>query len=246
MSAQTLRGHLLDAAHDLPIDLGLIIMRTESGDSVTYAVSDERGYFSVTSPDPGSFHLLAWALGYGETQAGVFDLGMGGELTVEFRMAAEPLPVAPILVGLDRPVLEHALVRNGFLRRYQRRGGGHFLTPHDIETSPATTTEDLFVGLAGLTLRPQGQLSYLGDRVLMRSPAGAWCEPSLFVDGTRVRHDVERGRSLSSVVPLADVAAVEVYRGPAEVPSEYNVTRSRRDASSGVCGIIVLWTRQGR
>jgi hypothetical protein len=246
MSAQTLRGNLLDAASDLPIDIGLIIMRTEAGDSVTYTVTDDQGYFSVTSPDAGSFHLQAWAMGYGESEAGVFDLGMGGELTIEFRMTAEPLPIDPILVALDRPVLEHTLIRNGFLRRHQRATGGHFLTPHDIETSAATTTEDLLAGIPGLTVRPRGWRSHLGDWVLMRSPAGGWCQPSLFVDGVRVSYDGDGGLSLASVVPLADVAAVEIYRGPTEVPVEYNVTRSGQGPSPGACGILIFWTRQGR
>lgn len=242
-SAQTLRGHLLDAADGRPLELGLITMLTESGDSVTSVVTGENGYFSVTSPEPGSFRLVAWALGYGEAEEGTFDLGMGGELTVEFRVAAEPLPIDPILIALDRPVLEHALVRNGFLRRYVRNVGGYFLTPHDIETSPAASTEDLFVGLPGMTVRPRGWRSHLGDRVLMRGTAGGWCEPVLFLDGASVRAGLG---SLSSLVALENVAAVEVYGSPSEIPPEYNVTRSSGTGTAGSCGILVFWTRQGR
>lgn len=247
-SAQTLRGHLLGAADDRPIDLGLIMMLTEAGDSVTYTITDERGYFSVTSPAPGSFRLLASALGYGESEAGLFDLGMGGQLTVEFRMAAEPLPIDAMLVSIDRPVLEHALIRNGFVRRYQRTAGGRFLTPHDIETSAATTTEGLLAAVPGLTVRPaRGNSSYLGDRVLMRGPSG-WCEPVIYVDGVRTRYDIDSGLSLSTVVPLASVAAVEIYRGLAEIPVEYS--NSVRESPGGpaipICGVMLFWTRQGR
>ncbi len=71
--AQTIRGHLLDAERGEPISIGLVIMLTESGDSITYTLTDRRGYFSITSPDPGSFELIGSGLGYEERTEGVFD-----------------------------------------------------------------------------------------------------------------------------------------------------------------------------
>ncbi len=243
-SAQTIRGRLLDGENGQPIDLGLVIMLAEAGDSITYTVTDERGYFSVTSPDPGSFRLLASALGYRETAEGIFDLGMGGEITVDFRLPPEPSPLDEILVAIDRRVLEHRLVRNGFVRRYQR-GLGHFITPYDIEKSLARTTEELFAGVQGMVVRPvDGVRSYLGDMVVMRN-AGAggkvWCAPVVFVDGVRVRYDHADGVSLSMLVPLAAVQAVEAYRSTAEVPVEYNITRS--PTSGGQCGVLLFWMK---
>ncbi|NIQ54774.1 MAG: hypothetical protein GWM92_01090, partial [Gemmatimonadetes bacterium] len=60
---------------------------------VTHALTDRRGYFSVTSPDPGSFTLLGSGFGYDIRRVGIFDLGMGGEVTVEFRLSPSPTPL---------------------------------------------------------------------------------------------------------------------------------------------------------
>ena len=241
-SAQTIRGRLLDVENGQPINIGLVIMFAEAGDSVTYTVTDERGYFSVTSPEPGSFLLLGSALGYRETVDGIFDVGMGGELTVEFRLPPEPLPLDEILVMLDRPVQQHRHIRNGFVRRYQR-GLGHFITPYEIEKSVARNTEQLFHSVPGMVVRlADGPLSYLGDMVVMRNAGtgcGYLCSPVVFVDGVRVRYDHLDGISLSGVVPLETVEAVEAYRSPAEVPVEYNITRS-----GDQCGVLLFWTKR--
>lgn len=242
LAAQTIRGVLMDADTDRPIDLGLVMMFTVEGDSVTQTITNPEGYFTLTSPEPGSFLLLAGALGYKETPAGVFDLGEDGEMTVEYRIAPEPLPIDEIVVNLSRPVLEHKLVRNGFVRRYQR-GLGHFITPHDIENSYATSTEQLFANVPDVIVRPSsGLLSYLGDQVVFRNRAGTggiFCNPTVFVDGARVPYNHTDGVTLSMIVPLESVEAAEVYRSAAEIPPEYNISQT----GSTNCGVLVIWTR---
>ena len=198
----------------------------------------------VTSPDPGSFLLLASALGYHETPDGIFDLAEGGEMTVEFRIRPRPLLLDQFLVTLARPVFDHQLVRNGFVTRLEH-GLGHFITPHDIEESPARATEGLLAGVPGIVVRPaSGPLSYLGDMVVMRNISGGdrkvWCTPMVFVDGRGVTYDHLSGISLTMLAPLATVEAVEVYRRPAEVPVQYDVTRRSNEDH---CGAILVWTK---
>ena len=245
-AAQTLRGYLRDAQTQQPIEHALLVMLTESRDSVTYAVTNERGYFSVTSPKSGSFLLVASALGYREKLAGVFDLGMGAEMTLDIRVAPAPLAIDSLLVGVERPVLEHYLVRNGFVHRSERNVGGYFITPHDIEKSSARTTEGLFSGVRGITVRSSSGVLSPGDRVLMHSPTGredGVCTPTIFVDAVSVRYDHTAGVSLSAIVPLEHVLAVEVYRSPAEIPVEFNITRRYEE---DLCGVLVFWTRVAR
>lgn len=235
-------------------------MLTEELDSITSTITNESGFFEVTSPEPGGIVLLASAWGYHETLDGIFDVGTGSSMTVEFRIRPRPLPIDSLVVSLDRPVREHELVRNGFVRRLQR-GFGHFITPHDIAESPALSTEALFEGLIGVSVRPPTYqataltdtlpsslpLSYIGDRVMLRSTAG-WCNPTVYLDGVQVRYDANQGITLSMFAPISTVSAIEVYRRPAQVPLEYAASESPLVGNSGplqgVCGVIILWTRR--
>ena len=247
-SAQTVRGQLLDAESGFPVPLGLVMMFTEAGDSVTATVADEVGRFEVTSEEAGDFLLLADALGYEETPAGVFELGPGGEMTVEYRLAPRPLPIDEIIVSLDRPTRMHHLVRNGFIRRYQR-GLGVFVTPHQIEEAVVASTEELLrakpgirVGYARVSAPPSANAFVIpgpdmGEIVQIQT-TGGWCIPSVYVDGVRVNYSPDNGFTLSNYVPLGDIEAVEVYRSPAEIPVEYS------SMSTG-CGVLGLWSKTG-
>ena len=85
--AQTIDGMLMEVGSERAIRLGLIIMMTETGDSVASTVTDTQGRFRVESDQPGAFVLIASAFGFKETSAGVFDLGVDGTIDVQFRLA---------------------------------------------------------------------------------------------------------------------------------------------------------------
>jgi len=198
-------------------------MLSESGDSITSAITDEQGQFTLSSPVPGDFLLLASAFGHRETTAGVFELGEGGELTVEFRIPVEALTLDGLLVQADRVSQQPALVRNGFARRMQA-GFGRFITPEEIENTRATRTLDLFVGMEGVRIS--------GEQLLLRD-----CRPQTYVDGLPVH--IDAGLPVDVMVPFEAVAAVEVYLGSAEVPLQYGGT-------GGACGVVLFWTKEGR
>ena len=54
---QTIDGTLMEVESGQPISLGLVIMMTEAGDSVTSGVTNGQGRFSVTAPDGGRLDL---------------------------------------------------------------------------------------------------------------------------------------------------------------------------------------------
>lgn len=251
-AGQTISGTLLDLETDQPIQFGLVMLYTTEGDSITQAVSDARGRFSVTSPEPGSFVMIAAALGYEETRAGTFDLGPDGRMQVEYRLPSEPLPLDAVLVSVGRPVVDHHLVRNGFVRRLQR-GTGRFITPYDIEQSTARSTEALFESIPSMqvgTARSQvGGLNlpmpHLGETVQFMTPAGL-CTPTVYVDGRPARIDPRMGVTLSHHVSINDVEAVEVYRRAAEIPVEFAPgTQDLSDTELTGCGMILVWTKRG-
>lgn len=239
---QTIKGTLMEVETGQPISLGLVIMMTEEGDSITSGVTNGQGQFEVTADEGGSFVLIASAFGFKETPAGVFELGDDGEMDVEFRIAAAPMPIDGLIVSLQRPVLQHQLVKNGFVRRYTR-GLGAFLTPVAIEESAARSTADLFRGIPGVLLQlPGGGLNAFSGEALRLTGTGQFCTPTIYMDGSRMNVEMTRDMPIEVIAPLGMVDAIEIYRRPAEIPIEYGMTASG-DVPGGPCGIVVIWTK---
>jgi len=230
ISAQKIRGRLLDMHTDEAIDLGLVIMVSESGDSITSTLSATTGFFEVSAPDPGNYLLLAAALGYRETRVGLFELGRGGEMSVEFRLWPEPLTIDGLMV--QSLVREPSLVRNGFYRRMQR-GSGSYFTPAQIAETISQRTIDMLQGIPGMRITGD---PVNGERLAIRGTRG-YCTPTLFLDGVRTTWEGTSMR-LDELVPLEALFAVEVYRGVTGIPIEFG--------SFNQCGIIVFWTNRGR
>lgn len=229
LAAQTLFGVLLERGTDRPIDLGVVTLLTVAGDSVDAVLSDEVGEFRLEASGPGDFRLAASALGYKPTVAsGVFSLPKGSSMTLEFRLEPLPLEIGGLTIEARSSLYkEPALVRNGFVDRAQR-GFGRFITPVDIERSPASSTSDLLARTGRVTTR------YVlgGDRILMMGTRG-YCTPTVYLDGFRVDlSDV----SIDVVAPRTDLEAAEVYRSAVEAPPRFG-------GGMEGCGVIVLWTR---
>lgn len=244
IDGQTIDGVLMEVQSDRPISLGLVIMMTEGGDSVTSAVTDSNGRFRVASPAPGTFSLIASAFGFKETRVGMFELGPDGSMNIEFRVGAEAMPIDGILVELQRPAIQHQLVRNGYVRRLQR-GLGEFITPYDIEQSVARTSSDLFRGIPGVAVQGVaggGVNSYQGDVVRFFS-ANGYCTPTVYLDGLRLSPAITSNQPLDVLVPLQSIDAAEIYRRPSEVPIEYGATGIQPSSEYGGCGVLVLWTK---
>jgi hypothetical protein len=65
-----------------------------------------------------------------------------------------------------------------------------------------------------------------------RSSMGRDCPPEFWIDGIRAQFlGVDD-------VPVSDIEALEVYRGPSGLPPEFN---SRFTNSQ--CGAVIIWTR---
>jgi hypothetical protein len=228
LDGQTIRGRLLEFGSDTPIDLGMVVMVSVTGDSVSATLSDADGFFEVRAPDGGEYLLEAAALGYKETRVGLFELGEGGEMSVEFRLWPAPLTIGGVVV--ESLIEQPELVRNGFYRRMER-GVGTFFSPSDIQESTARQAIELLQGLAGVRMRID---PVDGERLLVRGTKG-YCVPSLLVDGVRTTWAGTSMR-LDELVPLETVHAIEVHRGVSGMPIEFG--------SFNRCGVIVFWTKR--
>ena len=229
-TAQVITGTLLESGSDQPIDLGYIALLTESGEAIASTITNEDGRFTVRSPETGAFLLQTSALGYRESVVGVFDVGADGVMQVEFRLELEAVTLQGLVVQAERVGEEPTLVNVGFYKRIQR-GLGRFITPEDIEESPAISTGDLFLGMQGVQLAPTTS----GNQVVMTGTRGL-CPPTIYVDGVPIV-----GATIESIAPRPTVYAIEVYRRGAEIPIQFSGVRS---GPAGSCGVILIWTRR--
>lgn len=122
----------------------------------------------------------------------------------------------------------------GFDRRRRRHPAGRFIGRREIEERDPRRLTDLLVGVPGLRMdRPAaGRRSVRAGR-RARPPGRPSCRVRYFVDGV---HLPEASRFALDELAPEDVAGIEIYRGPSEVPTRFS---RRRDA----CGVIVVWTR---
>jgi hypothetical protein len=107
---------------------------------------------------------------------------------------------------------------------YARRkvGPGQFMTQEEIEKQNPVFTTDLLRRFLGISVGTNSARS-------ARSP----CQLTMVVDG------VTRYTNFSTAPVPKEIAAIEFYAGPSEVPLQY------KSITSAWCGLILVWTRDG-
>ena len=183
--------------------------------------TDAQGAFRFTGVRPGRLTITVRRLGF-RSRRDEFQPGAGDTLQLIFDLVALPAELAEVTVT-EKRVPRRSTWLDEFESRRQR-GFGTFLTRTDIERRNPRNTSDLFRTVAGVTVVPN---AFGGDLRMARSMD---CAPDIYIDGMEAR-----GLRID-VIPPADIAGIEVFRGPAETP-----VRFRRFMAG--CGVISVWTR---
>jgi len=234
------------ASHDVTIYLGEPgtvtgrVRDRQSGDPVagatvrvaglgTGAVTGDDGEFGIPSMPGGDYGIEVEHLAYGVNRDSV-TVRSGMAVRLDLRLAPRAVPLEPLTVTVEeeRPIW---LERTGFYRRRSRESGIFFTREELLEEGHSRLSE-VFRGLSGVRIRN-------GKVVMRRAPrsalsGGRACPLQYFIDGQAVALP----GGVDTYLPQ-DVAAVELYRGPSEVPMAFN----RRRAA---CGALVLWLRSRR
>jgi hypothetical protein len=124
---------------------------------------------------------------------------------------------------------------------YERRalGRGRFFDRDEIDASGRTTLADLLRTVSGARVarRIDGAVDVVFGRCLGQGiPSPMRQQPistQLFINGTIIQ-DVATEIGL---LRLSDIEAVEIFRGPSELPAE---------AVGNGCAAIFVWTRFGK
>ena len=220
---QVVVGTVLDAQTDSVIEGVTVFLSIDTtGSALATAVSDARGRFTVSAPEPGIYVLHGTRLGYAATWSSAFFVDRRDTLEIQFRIATQAIPIEPLHVVARRPGGQR-LANWGFYDRmveYADLGRARFYTPEDLNASRAARVTDLLRDVNRLELVRDGRQLFIYVRGTRR-------RVPVFLDGHHLR--LRRDESVDEMIALSDVEALEVYWRWA--PAQY-----------GGDAAIVMWT----
>ncbi|HEU0013739.1 MAG TPA: carboxypeptidase regulatory-like domain-containing protein [Longimicrobium sp.] len=224
-AAQTLRGRLLDAATDDPIPAGRVALMTDASTAVRWTLSDEQGWFELEAPRAGEYLVYAARVGFDEQVAGPLGLQGAEPTVVAFRLQRAATRLDPVTV--EAQPYYRPLSSTGFYQR-QRLGFGHFISPEELERLEARDLREILRMVPGISVDDGAMVDK--TRARGRGSVNRLCvAPALIVNGLRMFDG-----SLEDF-PRDHILAIEVYRGPSDVPAQY--------AGDGFCGVILVWLK---
>jgi hypothetical protein len=259
LSAQILRGKVLDAATGAGVP-AVAVRALSEGHDVGHARTGADGTFSFQLRAAGTVRIEAQRTGYRTTLTGDLPVGTRETVDVEVKLSAEAIAIEPLRVtARAEPPRRRSLELNGFYDR-ERQGIGKYLRREDFENRAnqnlaqvlsrvqgtaiyyAGSSQYIYFprngspGVAPLSVTPRPAAANAGGAMPgRRGPPANACLPRLFLDGVRVTYDVQN--DINAVVDPGQVEAIEVFRGPSEIPVQYNDNNSQ-------CGVILIWTRK--
>jgi hypothetical protein len=185
-------------------------------------VTGSNGRFRLVTLPAGPYVLLVRHIGYESTTARV---QVANDDTLRVSFALEPAVTTLDTVTVAAQSLTPKLA--DFYER-RKRGGGQFLTQEEIEKINAVRASDLFGRFMGVRLSADGMHAF------NRRHTPNLCPISAVVDG------IARDSDFVMLPSPKEIAAIEFYSGPAEIPLQFKSTRQ-----STWCGLILIWTRDG-
>ena len=230
LAAQSVRGRVLEVVGNRPVADATVILFSDSITVVTSTRTDSAGHFLIKAPKVGSYNIRVRKVGFMGGETGTMDLALPDEYQITIRTPR----VAPVLSGVK--VTGQNTRGFEWLQGFEDRrkaGIGTFITQQEINDKNSPSVGELLRGIAGVGVEPGPNGWYLitsqrGGRSIQNSA----CLMDMYVDGVPMDQEAIH-RSTRPV----DLEAIEVYHGPATVPSQF------KKQMTGSCGVVLMWTR---
>lgn len=199
-------------------------------------VTDALGRAVIRDIPPGVHFVTLRVLGFA-AEAFAVDFTPGAVMKAEVKLASRPEPaseaeIGEVALGEVEVTAERDsrwLARGGFYER-RARGLGTFLSRADLDARQPVVLSDALRTVPGVRILPDGLATSVTSSRGTHRPGA--CVMAVFVDGVfAAQPDLD-------AIPPETVEALEVYRGPSELPPQFN--SASLDAT---CGAIVVWTR---
>lgn len=211
------------------------------------AISDSSGRFALRDMASARYQIVLRKVGFQPLSPTVTIAGDAGPELI--------LRLAPISTELSKVVVAATMAERrltSFEEHRRARIGGSFLTAAELEKERGRSLSDVLQTVSGADIVRVGGTAYFatrrgndsimnmpgisaGDR--MRGASPGLCYAAVIVNNVFVYRG-EGGDELFDLNSLAptDILAIEVYKGGATMPLEYNATRK-------TCGLLVIFTK---
>jgi hypothetical protein len=224
------------------------------GASAPLATSGANGTFRAANVPSGEQTIVFRAVGYKPQELHrTFTAGDSIAVEVVMPVGVQVLPV--LTTRAERRTASPRMA--GYFER-KERGLGTFIDDSLLRSREHSPVSDVLRRVSGLTLTylPNGggiavQMSRAGtnstcgvwgggrcDRSASKGPRDSRCYAQVFLDGQRVYAPGtgDPGGFSIDQFKVVHLQAIEVYKGPAATPAQFNATGS-------ACGTVLLWTR---
>ena len=200
------RGVILEHGTGQPILNVELRLMDSAGQVGAASLTNEEGEFRLEASDAGAYSLSIRRIGYGPLRTQTFELADRDELGLEVTLNPEAVAMDAVTVVAERPIAPWLREVRRRTETNRRMGVGRVFLREDIDRIRPHSVSDL----------------------LSTYTFAARCAPTVLLDGLETE--------ARDIVHNADMLeAVEIYRGPTQVPIEYY--------QYAQCGVALVWTR---
>ncbi len=210
-------------------------------DSVRATRTDSSGRYRFDALPRGAHSVLARSPGFGPVRA-IFRVDGDASVTRDLPLKHVPGPALPAvtIIGVSGKPVPAKLA--GF--EFRRAGGvGRFLTEDEFgKVEGERTGNVLSRQLTGIKLERRDGSDYVAttrmqSRRAFEANRLARCFVQVYLDGAAVYSGTDAEPLFDvNTIPASQIAAVEFYAGPAQMPIAFNKTGS-------ACGVLLIWTK---
>lgn len=201
-------------------------------------MADTDGTFRMFALPQGEQSVEVRMMGYTSVLVPV-EIEAGRTTDLQVVLTAIALPLETVEVVGDTLIVPQM---QGFEER-RARGAGRFFSRTDIDKMQPRLFTDVLRRVPGLQIgMTNGSVSSVGSVRTARTNGvmgGRPCPILYYVNGTPF--PVTNEMAINSYIQPEDVAAIEVYNGASEIPSQFNSTML-----NSPCGVVLVWTMIGK
>lgn len=245
LSAQLIRGRVVDAATGEGVAEATVAALASGTRAAARVRTGADGTFDLPLRRPGEFTVRVERTGYQPVTSRPLAISPAESVQVSVKISPSAVALDPLTIVARRGASRNPLLEpTGFYAR-EGRGVGRFYRRDFIEQRINRPLAGILDEVPGISIRrdlngvdyvtfDRAQASGAFQRAARNQPDR--CSPVFYLDGNRVAVG-PRMLTANDLVTAAEIEAIEVYSGAAQLPPEFN-------GSDSACGVIVIWTRR--